>query len=85
MTLSITGTVVMVVVIAVAVLAMILVLATANRRSGNKPHQPQREERADLRSPGLNPDAARRLADQAGDNATDPVEPGGHVVRPFDH
>jgi hypothetical protein len=85
MTLSITDTVVMVVIIALAVAAMILVLAAANRRSASTHHERNREERAGLRYPGLNTDAARRHADLVGDDANDPVEPGGHVVRPFDH
>ncbi|HEX3828550.1 MAG TPA: hypothetical protein VHV82_14895 [Sporichthyaceae bacterium] len=84
MTLSITGTVVMVVIIAGAVVAMILVLASANRRNASAHQEPNREERPDLRYPGLNPDAARRHADLVGDDATASVEPGGHVIRPFD-
>ena len=85
MTLSSTGTVVMVVIIAAAVVAMILILASANRRNAANPHQPPRDEQADLRYPGLNPEAARRPAALVGDDVTAPVEPGGHVVRPFDH
>jgi hypothetical protein len=80
MTLSTHGTVLMVVIIAAAVMAMILVVATANKRNARRQRQPKREERAEQRYPGLNPDAARRHAELAGDDVTESVEPGGHVI-----
>jgi hypothetical protein len=80
MTLSTHGTVLMVVIIAAAVIAMVTVLATANKRNAHLHHQPDREERPDRRYPGLNPEAARRHAELAGDDTTESVEPGGHVI-----
>jgi hypothetical protein len=85
MTLSITGTVIMVVVIALAVALMVLVLARANRSNQDVRHDRHREEHADARYPGMDPEAVQRHAELVGDDVEQSVEPGGHVIRESDH
>ncbi len=85
MTLSPAGTIGMVLIIAVAVVAMILVVARANMSNAASRSRPRRTEHNGARSPGLDPAAARRHAEKAGDDPStqDGVEPGGHVIHKF--